>query len=81
MVTGINMNELNKEVRGRAVAYIGGAFGLVAGLAWNEAITTLIDSLFPLAKDGVWVKFLYALILTIVVVLVVKQLERFAEKS
>jgi hypothetical protein len=75
------MNELNKEVKGRAMTYIGTAFGLVAGLAWNEAITERINVLFPISKDSVWIKFIYAIILTIAVVIVIKQLEKFANKE
>lgn len=71
------------EVRGRAITYISTAFGLVAGLAWNEAITELINVLFPISKDSVLIKFLYAIILTAVVVIVVKLMDKFiaAEKQ
>ncbi len=75
------MNELNNNVRGRAVGYIGAALGLVAGLAWNEAITALINALFPLAKDTVLVKFGYAIVLTVVIVIAIGQLEKFTTKE
>jgi uncharacterized BrkB/YihY/UPF0761 family membrane protein len=75
------VGDLQKEIRGRTVGYIGGAFGLVAGLAWNEAITTLINQLFPVAKDSLLIKFLYAIILTIVVVIVIKYIEKALNPS
>ena len=78
------MEELKSEaseVKARLVGYIGGAFGLVAGLAWNEAITAFIDQIFPLAKDSLWVKFAYAIILTIAVVVIVKQLDKIFNKE
>jgi hypothetical protein len=49
---------------------------LVAGLAWNEAIQELIKFLFPLSRNSILVKFLYAAIITIVVVVVISYLER-----
>lgn len=65
-----------RELRGRTATYIGGAFGLVAGLAWNEAITSFINYVFPLEKNTLLIKFLYAIAVTIVVVLLVSYLEK-----
>lgn len=76
-----NINEINKEVRGRSFGYISAALGLVAGLAWNEAITAAIEALLPLSKDAVWVKFIYAVIVTVAVVILVKYLERIINKE
>lgn len=70
-----------KEIRARTIGYMVAAFGLVAGLAWNEAIKALIDSLFPLSKDSLPAKFIYAIIITIVVVIVSIYLVKFSEKS
>ena len=61
--------ELKKEVREKTLGYILTAFGLVAGLAWNEAIKGLIDYFFPAQGNGLWAKFVYAAILTIVLVI------------
>ncbi len=63
------MDTLRKQIKNQAVTYILGALGLVAGLAWNDAIKTLIDFLFPLDKNGIIIKFIYAVIITVVVVL------------
>lgn len=74
------MNDLNKEMRSRTFGYISGALGLVAGLAWNDAIANMIETLFPLSKDTIAVKFLYAIIVTIAVVILVKYLEKIINR-
>lgn len=53
-------DELKKELRGRTLGYVSAALGLVAGLAWNDAIRAAIETIFPLSKDTIMVKFLYA---------------------
>lgn len=68
------------EARVKTFGYISAALGLVAGLAWNEAIAAAIDAAFPLAKDTVPVKFLYALLVTMVVILLIKVLNRMSER-
>jgi len=60
---------LRREVREKTLGYIMAALGLVAGLAWNEAIKGLIDSYFPLATGGIMVKFIYAVLITVAVVI------------
>lgn len=75
------MDDLKKEFRSRVLAYIGGAFGLVAGLAWNEAIQELIRTLFPVARNSIAVKFLYAVIVTAVVVVVISYLEKIFRRD
>ena len=64
------MNKLHKEFRERISGYIIGAFGLVASLAWNDAITALIEKIFPLGKDTVVAKFIYALLITVILVVI-----------
>lgn len=75
------MNNLNKELKGKTVGYISGALGLVAGLAWNDAIANMIDILFPLSKDSIGIKFLYAIIVTVVVVVLIMNIERIINKE
>lgn len=62
--------ELSGQVRERVFGYILAALGLVAGLAWNDAIKALIESIFPLESNTVLAKFVYAVVLTVVVVIV-----------
>lgn len=61
--------ELHKEVRKQTIGYIIAALGLVAGLAWNEAIKELIGMIIPLGAGSLIIKFAYAIIITLIVVL------------
>lgn len=59
-----------REVRERTLGYIIAALSLVAGLAWNEAIKGILQSLFPIQQDSWQVKLIYALLITVMVVFV-----------
>ena len=48
-------------------------FGLVAALAWNDAIQTLFKTIFG-EQSAVWAKFAYALLVTALVVVVTYKL-------
>lgn len=74
-------SKISSEVKEKTLGFIITAFGLVAGLAWNEAIQSLIKSLFVLDKDSLWVKFIYAIVMTILVVLLTIYLARFFGKD
>ena len=58
-------------------------FGLVAALAWNEAIQTFvsdyIQKFYP-NQSGAISKFIYAIIITLFAVLITYQLSRLASK-
>lgn len=69
-------DKLQKEARKQTITYIVAAFGLVAGLAWNDAIKALIEYWFPLNKDSVSAKFIYALLITVVLVIITMYLAR-----
>ena len=58
------------QIKNQTAGYIAAALSLVAGLAWNEAIKALIEVLFPLDTSGVLIKFIYAIVITLVVVIV-----------
>lgn len=62
--------ELRKEVRERTAGYILAAFGLIAGLAWNDAIKAVIEYFFPVQQNSVQAKVLYAFFVTFVVVII-----------
>lgn len=74
------MQSTINETRAKTFGYISAALGFVAGLAWNEAIAAAIDAAFPLAKDTVAVKFLYAVAVTVAVVILIKVLNRLSER-
>ncbi|OIP77465.1 MAG: hypothetical protein AUK17_03865 [Parcubacteria group bacterium CG2_30_44_18] len=63
-------DEIKKQIKRQTLGYIAAAFGLVAGLAWNDAIKSLIEYLFPLAQNTLFAKFGYAALITVVVVAV-----------
>jgi hypothetical protein len=64
------MNKIKAKVYKDLFGYIAGALGLIVGLAWNDAVKSAIDYVFPMQNDGLSAKFIYALILTLVVVIV-----------
>lgn len=55
------------------------AFGLVAGLAWNDAIQKLIETLVG-TGDALNGLFIYAIVVTIIAVVVTIILARIAAK-
>ncbi len=73
--------KLRKEVRERTFTYLVAAFSLVAGLAWNEAVKSLIDYFLPLSKNTVMAKFVYAASITIVVVIFTVYIEKILKKE
>ncbi|PIR92919.1 hypothetical protein COT99_03685 [Candidatus Falkowbacteria bacterium CG10_big_fil_rev_8_21_14_0_10_43_10] len=75
------MNKLQKEFRERILGYIIGAFGLVASLAWNDAITAMIEKIFPLGKDTIVAKFIYAFVMTVVLVIIAVYLVKLLKKD
>lgn len=64
------IKKIKKEFQKRVISYIAAAFGLVAGLAWNEAIRSLIEHLFPIRSNSVIAKFIYAFLVTFVLIIV-----------
>jgi hypothetical protein len=72
---------LRKEVRERTVGYIVAALGLVVGLAWNDAVKALIESLYPAQEGGLSAKFIYALVITGVLVVATVLLVRWSGRS
>jgi len=74
------VEEVKKELKEKTITLILGGFGLVAALAWNEAIKTLFETIFPKKSELVG-KFIYAVIVTIVVVLVSLQFRKITKSS
>lgn len=72
---------LQREARQKVIGFVTAAFGLVAGLAWNDAIKALIEYFFPLETQTIFAKFMYAVVITIVVVIITVYLVRLAGKT
>lgn len=75
------VKEVKESLRAKTVDYLVAALGLIAGLAWNDAIKTLIDYFFPLSKDTLFAKFIYALFITFVVVILGNHLLNLNKKN
>jgi hypothetical protein len=67
---------VKSDLREKTSGYIVTALGLVAGLAWNDAISSLIKYLFPLDQNSIPAKFIYAGIITFVIVVISRSLLR-----
>lgn len=66
------------------VALSTAGFGLVAALAWNEAIQAFVSEYidkYISAGSGILSRFIYALIITIIAVLVTYQLSRLNKED
>jgi len=74
-------NKIETAFKRRTEGYIITAFGIVAGLAWNEAVKALMNYLFPIEKDTILAKFLYAIIMTVILVLISLYVVRFINKK
>ena len=72
--------ETRRKFKERTITLILGGFGLVAALAWNEAIKSLFETLFP-ETNALIGKFIYAIIITFVVVILSLQLRKVSKKK
>jgi hypothetical protein len=65
----------------KVITLMTGAMGLVAALAWNDAMRKLFERIFGTQGSGdVTAMFIYAAVVTAAVVLVTYRLTKFAEK-
>lgn len=67
------------EITQRIIGYVTAAFSLVGALAWNDAVKALIESFFVVDKNTITAKFIYAIIISIIVVLISIYLTRITE--
>lgn len=72
---------LRREIKEKTTTYVLAAFSFVAGLAWNEAIKGFIDQFFPADRNTILIKFVYAIIVTVVIVIVTIYLARLIQKK
>ena len=74
------VQKTEKEFKEKIITFVLGGFGLVAALAWNDAIQSFFNILFPNDK-GLIGKFVYAIIITLIVVIVSVNLGKLSEKE
>lgn len=72
---------LRKELRVQSIGYIVAALGLVVGLSWNDAIKSVIDHFFSTEGSGILAKFVYALAVTVLIILLSQFLLRLTRKD
>jgi hypothetical protein len=63
-------NEIRKEFLKTMISLATAGFGLVAALAWNEAIQSVIKKIVPVGSSDIVSKLIYALVVTVIAVLV-----------
>lgn len=76
--------KFQKELIKQMVLLSTAGFGLVAALAWNDAIQSFVNTYvvkYVSPESGVLSRFIYALIITFVAVLVTYQLSRLSDKE
>jgi hypothetical protein len=71
---------LKVEVLDKIAALVTAAFGLVAALAWNEAIKAIFKEVFG-SEDAVGPMLIYAIIVTIAAVILTIVLARAAANA
>jgi len=74
-----SLKATNRQVFLQTLALVNSAFALVAALAWNEAVKSLIDHYFKSGSD-LYSRFIYAIIITILVVIVTSRLTKLMQR-
>ena len=73
-------SSIKQEILDKIAALITAAFGLVAALAWNDAIKLLFKEIFG-TQDQVGPMILYALVVTVIAVILTIIVARAASKA
>jgi heme/copper-type cytochrome/quinol oxidase subunit 2 len=76
-----NNNDIRVEVLDKVNKLAAAAFGLVAALAWNDAIQSIFKIYFPTPEESIWAKVVYATVITVIVVVVTIVLARGLTKA
>lgn len=70
------MDVINTNFKTRTIGFIITGLSLTCGMAWNESIRQMINTYFPLSTDILVMKVAYALVLTLVLVLLAEYLQK-----
>ena len=79
MTTTDEQRELHREVIDQISILLTSAFGIAAALSWNSAIQAIFKSVFGTA-DTVFAQLLYAVIITVIAVIVTRYVARAKRK-
>lgn len=71
------MRSFTGEVVAQLLQLAMSALGLVAALAWNDAVQAVFKEYFP-ASSGVTGRFIYALLLSLAIIVILINLTRLA---
>ena len=74
-------SKIQREVRKKSLGYILAGFALVGGLAWNDAIKALITTMFPNSTNSLLAKFGYAILITLIIVVVSMYLAKLMKEE
>lgn len=74
-----NVKETQVAVFSQTATLLNGALALIAALAWNEAVKAFIERFFP-AGSTVISKFLYAITITVFVVIITRYIKKVEDK-
>lgn len=73
-------SSLALEVLDKINSLAAAGFGVVAALAWNDTIKGIFQLYFPTPEGNVWAQLLYAIVLTVLIVLITVYLARSTKK-
>ena len=71
---------MKKEITEKISSLVIAAFGLVAALAWNGAIQSIFKEIFG-SPDGIWSMLTYAIVVTIIAVIITVWLAKIGKKE
>lgn len=71
---------MKSKIVAESLAMMGTAFGLVAALAWNEAVKAFINEFLPRKGQGVLSLFIYAIFVTVFAVIIMSRVLKLKEK-
>jgi hypothetical protein len=75
----LKTSKFSAEVVATMISLASAAFGVVAALAWNSAITTAFTAKFG-TNAKIWALFVYAVVVTLIGVVVIVLLGRLAAR-
>lgn len=73
--------ELKLQFLTTTTALITAAFGMVAALAWNSAISAIITEFLGTSGSGLWTMVIYAVVVTLIAVIATVYIARIATKA